>query len=164
MTFTVFDHRCMAEAITLARRGLHTTMPNPRVGCVLAVADRVVGRGWHERAGGPHAERVALKEAGEAARGATAYVTLEPCAHWGKTGPCAEALIDAGVKRVVAAVEDPNPRVAGGGLARLREAGVETASGLLEFEARALNPGFFSRMTRRRPWVRIKLAQSLDGR
>lgn len=158
----------MAEAIALAQRGLMTTMPNPRVGCVLAHGDgadgKVVGRGWHERAGGPHAEITALQDAGAQARGATAYVTLEPCAHQGRTGPCAEALIESGVAEVIAGSLDPNPRVDGGGLRRLEAAGVKTASGLLGDAARALNPGFFSRMTRGRPWVRLKIAQSLDGR
>lgn len=159
----------MAEAIALARRGLATTMPNPRVGCVLARDDgageaQVVGRGWHERAGGPHAEIAALKDAGGQARGAMAYVTLEPCAHRGRTGPCVDALLEAGVTRVVAASLDPNPHVDGGGLRRLAAAGVDTASGLMGEAARALNPGFFSRMERGRPWVRLKIAQSLDGR
>lgn len=154
----------MAEAITLARRGLQTCMPNPRVGCVLARDGRVVGRGWHERTGGPHAEVVALRDAGQEARGATAYVTLEPCAHHGRTAPCAAALIDAGVGSVVAALADPNPRVDGGGLAALSAAGIETRTGLMAGAARQLNPGFLSRMERGRPWVRIKLAQSLDGR
>lgn len=153
----------MAEAIALARRGLFTTMPNPRVGCVLARDGSVVGRGWHAVAGGPHAEIDALASAGEAARGATAYVTLEPCAHEGRTGPCAEALVQAGVAAVVVAHRDPNPRVDGGGLERLQAAGIETRTGLLASEARRLNPGFLSRMERGRPWVRIKLAQSLDG-
>jgi len=154
----------MAEAIALARRGLFTTMPNPRVGCVLAREERIVGRGWHERAGGPHAEIVALEAAGEAARGATAYVTLEPCTHEGRTGPCADALVAAGVAEVVIAQRDPNPKVAGGGMARLAQAGIARREGLMADEARDLNPGFLSRMERGRPWVRIKLAQSLDGR
>ncbi|WP_163647597.1 bifunctional diaminohydroxyphosphoribosylaminopyrimidine deaminase/5-amino-6-(5-phosphoribosylamino)uracil reductase RibD [Modicisalibacter sp. 'Wilcox'] len=154
----------MARALELARRGLYTTDPNPRVGCVLVKQRRVVGEGWHVRAGEPHAEIHALQAAGEAARGATAYVTLEPCAHHGRTGPCAQALIEAGVKRVVVAMEDPNPEVAGRGLAMLREAGVAVETGLLEADARRLNPGFVSRMTRRRPFVRLKMAMSLDGR
>jgi diaminohydroxyphosphoribosylaminopyrimidine deaminase/5-amino-6-(5-phosphoribosylamino)uracil reductase len=162
--FTAFDHACMAEALVLARRGLRSTMPNPRVGCVLARDGEVVGRGWHEHAGGPHAEVHALEDAGRRARGAAAYVTLEPCAHQGRTGPCADALIQAGVQAVVAAVRDPNPSVNGGGLARLAAAGVDTRVGLLEEQGRALNPGFLSRMERGRPWVRVKLAQSLDGR
>ncbi len=154
----------MAEALRLARRGLHTTRPNPRVGCLVVQGGEVVGRGWHERAGEPHAEIHALAEAGAAARGATVYVTLEPCSHHGRTPPCAEALVQAGVARVVCAMEDPNPRVAGAGLQRLRQAGIEVASGLMEAEAEALNPGFISRMRRGRPWLRVKMAMSLDGR
>ncbi|GGX87198.1 riboflavin biosynthesis protein RibD [Litchfieldella qijiaojingensis] len=154
----------MARALTLARRGLYTTDPNPRVGCVLVKNRRLVGEGFHARAGEPHAEIHALNDAGGAAKGATAYVTLEPCAHQGRTGPCAQALIDAGVKRVVAAMQDPNPQVGGRGFAMLREAGVEVECGLLEAEARALNPGFISRMSRTRPYVRLKMATSLDGR
>lgn len=162
--FSPFDHACMAEALALARRGLATTMPNPRVGCVLARDGQVLGRGWHRAAGGPHAEVHALEAAGEGARGATAYVTLEPCAHRGRTGPCADALVDAGIARVVVAVGDPNPAVNGGGLARLAAAGIDTQVGLMEAEGRTLNAGFLSRMERGRPWVRVKLAQSLDGR
>lgn len=158
------DRPYMAEALRLARQGRFTTDPNPRVGCVLVRDRQVVGRGWHARAGEPHAERHALAEAGEAARGATCYVTLEPCSHTGRTGPCADALVTAGVTRVVAAMADPNPQVAGQGLARLREAGIEVECGLLESEARALNPGFIRRMETGRPYVRIKLAASLDGR
>lgn len=158
------DHAHMARALHLAARGLYGTEPNPRVGCVLVQDDRVVGEGWHERAGGPHAEVNALRAAGEAARGATAYVTLEPCCHQGRTGPCTRALVSAGVSRVVAAMEDPNPRVEGRGLAELRAAGIQVASGVLEPEARALNPGFVSRMARGRPFVRCKLAASIDGR
>ncbi len=154
----------MARALQLARRGLYSTDPNPRVGCVLVRNAEVVGEGWHERAGGPHAEVVALVEAGEKAQGATAYVTLEPCCHHGRTPPCADALLTAGVGRVVAAMQDPNPRVAGNGLERLRAAGVETAVGLMQAQAEALNPGFVSRMARGRPFVRCKLAMSLDGR
>ncbi|MCE9665892.1 bifunctional diaminohydroxyphosphoribosylaminopyrimidine deaminase/5-amino-6-(5-phosphoribosylamino)uracil reductase RibD [Halomonas sp. M5N1S17] len=154
----------MARALQLARRGLYTTDPNPRVGCVLVKGSRLVGEGWHERAGEPHAEVHALDMAGDSARGSTAYVTLEPCSHQGRTGPCAVALIEAGVKRVVVAMGDPNPEVAGRGIAMLREAGVEVEVGLLEEEARALNPGFLSRMTRNRPFVRLKMAMSLDGR
>ncbi|EWG97911.1 bifunctional diaminohydroxyphosphoribosylaminopyrimidine deaminase/5-amino-6-(5-phosphoribosylamino)uracil reductase RibD [Halomonas sp. BC04] len=154
----------MARALQLARRGLYTTDPNPRVGCVLVKGTRLVGEGWHKRAGEPHAEIHALRMAGEAARRATAYVTLEPCSHHGRTGPCAVALIDAGVKRVVVAMTDPNPEVAGRGIAMLREAGIEVEVGLLEEEARAINPGFLSRMSRHRPFVRLKMAMSLDGR
>ncbi len=164
MSFSAADHQYMARALQLARRGLYTTDPNPRVGCVLVRDGAVVGEGFHARAGTPHAERHALAQAGERARGATAYVTLEPCSHTGRTGPCADALIDAGATRVVAAMEDPNPLVAGQGLQRLADAGIATAVGLLEAEARALNPGFVSRMTRQRPYIRIKIAASVDGR
>jgi diaminohydroxyphosphoribosylaminopyrimidine deaminase/5-amino-6-(5-phosphoribosylamino)uracil reductase len=154
----------MAQALRLAARGLYTTTPNPRVGCVLVSDGRVVGEGWHEKAGEPHAEVHALRAAGAAARGATAYVTLEPCAHFGRTPPCADALIAAGVARVVAAMTDPNPQVAGQGLEKLRHAGIETACGVMETEARELNIGFVSRMMRGRPWVRLKVAMSLDGK
>ena len=164
MSFTAVDHGMMARALQLAERGLWTTSPNPRVGCVLVRAGEIVGEGWHERAGEPHAEVHALRAAGEKAQGATAYVTLEPCSHHGRTPPCAEALIKAGVSRVVAAMADPNPLVSGQGLAMLQAAGIETASGLLENEARELNIGFVSRMTRGRPWVRLKVAASLDGK
>ena len=164
MSFSAVDHGIMARALQLAERGLWTTTPNPRVGCVLVRDGEVVGEGWHERAGGPHAEVHALRAAGERARGATAYVTLEPCSHHGRTPPCAEALVAAGVTRVVAAMADPNPLVAGNGLALLRAAGIETACGLLENEARELNIGFVSRMTRGRPWLRLKAAASLDGK
>ncbi|MDX1380715.1 MAG: bifunctional diaminohydroxyphosphoribosylaminopyrimidine deaminase/5-amino-6-(5-phosphoribosylamino)uracil reductase RibD [Xanthomonadales bacterium] len=162
--FDAFDHACMAEALRLAERGAYTTHPNPRVGCVLARDGQVIARGWHERAGAPHAETVALNGAAGAARGSTAYVTLEPCAHHGRTAPCADALLDAGVARVVAAAEDPDPRVRGAGLARLSGAGVDTSTGLLAEQAEALNPGFFHRHRIGRPWVRVKLALSLDGR
>lgn len=164
MSFTAVDHGMMARALLLAERGLWTTSPNPRVGCVLLRAGEVVGEGWHEKAGEPHAEVHALRAAGEKAKGATAYVTLEPCSHHGRTPPCAEALIAAGVSRVVAAMTDPNPLVSGKGLALLQAAGIETASGLLENEARELNIGFVSRMTRGRPWLRLKVAASLDGK
>lgn len=164
MSFSAVDHGMMARALQLAERGLWTTSPNPRVGCVLVRDGEIVGEGWHERAGEPHAEVHALRSAGERAKGATAYVTLEPCSHHGRTPPCAEALIAAGVSRVVAAMTDPNPLVSGKGLALLRAAGIETASGLLENEARELNIGFVSRMTRGRPWLRLKVAASLDGK
>jgi diaminohydroxyphosphoribosylaminopyrimidine deaminase/5-amino-6-(5-phosphoribosylamino)uracil reductase len=157
------DAAHMGRALELARRGLWTTDPNPRVGCVLADGDRVVAEGWHERAGGPHAEAMALAAAGGTARGSTAYVTLEPCSHFGRTPPCADALIAAGVGRVVYALRDPNPRVDGGGAARLAAAGIAVEGGLCEAESRELNPGFISRMERRRPWVVVKLAASLDG-
>ncbi|WP_177424375.1 bifunctional diaminohydroxyphosphoribosylaminopyrimidine deaminase/5-amino-6-(5-phosphoribosylamino)uracil reductase RibD [Pseudomonas sp. MYb185] len=158
------DHDWMARAIQLGARGLYTTEPNPRVGCVLVQAGELVGEGWHVRAGEGHAEVNALRQAGARARGATAYVTLEPCSHFGKTPPCADALIAAGVSRVVAAMQDPNPQVAGRGLQRLRDAGIEVQCGLLEAEARQLNPGFIKRMQQGLPWVRLKLAMSLDGR
>ena len=164
MTFSAVDHGMMARALQLAERGLWTTSPNPRVGCVLVREGEIVAEGWHERAGEPHAEVHALRAAGELARGATAYVTLEPCSHHGRTPPCAEALIAAGVTRVVAAMRDPNPLVAGNGLAMLQAAGIETACGLLENEARELNIGFVARMTRGRPWLRLKAAASLDGK
>jgi diaminohydroxyphosphoribosylaminopyrimidine deaminase/5-amino-6-(5-phosphoribosylamino)uracil reductase len=163
-SFSAVDHLHMAEALRLARLGLYTTTPNPRVGCLIVKDGEVVGRGWHARAGEPHAEVHALRAAGEQARGATAYVTLEPCNHTGRTGPCSEALIAAGVSRVVAAMQDPNPLVAGQGLARLAAAGIQTQSGLLENEAIELNIGFVSRMTRGRPWLRLKTAASLDGK
>jgi diaminohydroxyphosphoribosylaminopyrimidine deaminase/5-amino-6-(5-phosphoribosylamino)uracil reductase len=154
----------MARALELAERGLNTTTPNPRVGCVIVNGGEIVGEGWHEKAGLPHAEINALAAAGSRSRGATAYVSLEPCVHQGRTGPCSTALVEAGVARVVAALQDPNPLVAGGGLALLRDKGVDVACGLLEHEARELNIGFVSRMTRGRPWVRLKVAASLDGR
>ncbi|MCW8919395.1 MAG: bifunctional diaminohydroxyphosphoribosylaminopyrimidine deaminase/5-amino-6-(5-phosphoribosylamino)uracil reductase RibD [Gammaproteobacteria bacterium] len=162
--FMPHDSEMMRRALRLAERGLYTTDPNPRVGCVLVRDGVIVGEGWHAVAGGPHAEIVALQQAGEQARGATAYVTLEPCCHHGKTPPCSEALIAAGVARVIAAMEDPNPLVAGQGLAQLRAAGIATASGLLAAQAEALNPGFVQRMRLGRPYIRCKLAMSLDGR
>lgn len=154
----------MARALRLAERGLYTTSPNPRVGCVIVREGRVVGEGWHERAGGPHAEIRALAQAGEAASGATLYVTLEPCAHHGRTPPCADALVAARPARVVVAMEDPNPAVAGRGIARLRAAGIDVEVGLLEDAAKSLNIGFVTRMRKGRPWVRLKCAASLDGR
>lgn len=164
MSSATADREFMARALQLARHGLYTTQPNPRVGCVIVRQGEIVGEGWHRRAGGPHAEIEALRAAGEAARGATVYVTLEPCSHHGRTPPCANALIEAGVSRVVAAMADPNPRVAGRGLAVLREAGIGTHDGLLSDEAHALNPGFVKRMREGLPWVRVKMAMSLDGR
>jgi diaminohydroxyphosphoribosylaminopyrimidine deaminase/5-amino-6-(5-phosphoribosylamino)uracil reductase len=157
------DSRYMRRALELAARGLYTTDPNPRVGCVLVRAGRVVGEGWHERAGEAHAEVNALRAAGDAAAGATAYVTLEPCAHTGRTPPCTQALIGARVARVVYAIGDPNP-LSGAGAAALRAAGIEVQADVLAHEARALNPGFFKRMQAGLPWVRVKLAASLDGR
>ena len=158
------DIEWMRQALTLARDGLYSTTPNPRVGCLIVREGRVVGQGAHLRAGEPHAEVYALREAREQARGATAYITLEPCNHIGRTGPCTQALVQAGIASVVVAMEDPNPRVSGQGLARLRAAGIDVRCGLLAEEARLLNLGFVSRMTRGRPWVRMKLASSLDGR
>lgn len=162
--FTHDDRDWMVRALHLARKGLYSTMPNPRVGCVLVCDGQTVGEGWHVRAGDRHAEINALIMAGSNARGATAYVTLEPCCHQGRTPPCAQALIDAGVRSVIAAMRDPNPQVNGGGFRLLEQAGIATASGLLEDEAAALNAGFIARMTRQRPLVRCKLAMSLDGR
>lgn len=162
--FSALDHAHMAHALRLAERGLFTTHPNPRVGCVIAHGEQVVGTGFHQRAGEPHAEVFALRDAGDWARDATAYVTLEPCAHHGRTPPCADALIAAGVTRVVIAAEDPFPQVAGRGIGKLRDAGIVVETGLLRERARELNIGFFSRIERGRPWVRVKLAMSLDGR
>jgi len=154
----------MAQALRLAEQGLYSTSPNPRVGCVLVAGEKIVGSGWHQRAGEAHAEVHALREAGEAARGATAYVTLEPCSHHGRTPPCTDALIAAGVARVVVAAADPNPQVAGAGNAKMRAAGIAVEIGLMEAAARELNVGFFARMTRGTPWLRSKIAMSLDGR
>ncbi|WAT14487.1 bifunctional diaminohydroxyphosphoribosylaminopyrimidine deaminase/5-amino-6-(5-phosphoribosylamino)uracil reductase RibD [Xanthomonas fragariae] len=164
MKVTADDHRWMAQALRLAERGAYTTRPNPMVGCVIVRDGVCVGEGFHQRAGGPHAEVFALRAAGELARGATVYVTLEPCAHYGRTPPCALALIEAGVTRVVAAMADPFPQVNGGGFALLREAGIEVHSGVMQAQARALNRGFLSRVERGRPWLRVKLGASLDGR
>ncbi|MEQ5801420.1 bifunctional diaminohydroxyphosphoribosylaminopyrimidine deaminase/5-amino-6-(5-phosphoribosylamino)uracil reductase RibD [Halomonas sp. H10-9-1] len=164
MTHPTPPETWMARALELARRGLYTTHPNPRVGCVLVKDGCLVGEGYHARAGEPHAEVHALNAAGEAARGATAYVSLEPCSHQGRTGPCAVALIEAGVARVVVAMEDPNPAVAGRGIAMLREAGIEVEVGVMTPQAQALNPGFVLRMDHGRPFVRLKMAMSLDGR
>lgn len=158
------DQGFMARALELARKGLYSTHPNPRVGCVIVRDGVIVGEGWHARAGEPHAEVHALRQAGDKARGATAYVTLEPCSHHGRTPPCADALVNAGVARVVAAMQDPNPQVAGSGLLRLMNAGIAVQSGVLDSEARALNAGFVKRMEHGLPFVRVKLAMSLDGR
>jgi diaminohydroxyphosphoribosylaminopyrimidine deaminase/5-amino-6-(5-phosphoribosylamino)uracil reductase len=163
-TFSDFDRFAMQRALTLAARGLETTDPNPRVGCVIAQRGRVIGEGWHERAGEAHAEVAALRTAGGQAAGATAYVTLEPCSHHGRTPPCVEALIAARVARVVIGALDPNPLVDGQGAAALRAAGIVVESGLLEAEAAELNAGFFRRMRHGRPLIRVKLAMSLDGR
>ena len=158
------DHALMARALELARKGLYSTHPNPRVGCVIVRDGVIVGEGWHVRAGEPHAEVHALRQAGDQARGATAYVTLEPCSHHGRTPPCADALVAAGVARVVVAMQDPNPQVGGSGLLRLMQAGIAVQGGVLEAEARALNAGFIKRMEQGLPFVRVKLAMSLDGR
>jgi diaminohydroxyphosphoribosylaminopyrimidine deaminase / 5-amino-6-(5-phosphoribosylamino)uracil reductase len=162
--FTATDHLLMARALLLAERGAYTTRPNPMVGCVIAHGEEIVGEGFHQRAGEAHAEVFALQAAGDRAKEATAYVTLEPCAHTGRTGPCADALIAAGVTRVIAAMRDPFPQVDGAGFDKLRAAGIAVESGLMETQARQLNRGFLSRTERGRPWVRVKLATSLDGR
>lgn len=164
MSFDARDHAFMARALRLAERGAWTTRPNPMVGCVIARDGEVLGEGWHVQAGGPHAEVHALQAAGHAVRGATAYVSLEPCAHHGRTPPCTDALVAAGIARVVVATGDPFVHVDGAGIATLRAAGLKVETGLMEAEARALNRGFFSRVGRGRPWVRVKLAMSLDGR
>ncbi|MBD8599059.1 bifunctional diaminohydroxyphosphoribosylaminopyrimidine deaminase/5-amino-6-(5-phosphoribosylamino)uracil reductase RibD [Pseudomonas sp. CFBP 8772] len=161
---SVLDAAYMARALELARKGVYSTHPNPRVGCVIVRDGEIVGEGWHVRAGEPHAEVHALRQAGDKAKDATAYVTLEPCSHHGRTPPCADALVNAGVARVVAAMQDPNPDVAGRGLLRLMSAGIAVQSGVLESEARALNKGFLKRMEHGLPYVRVKLAMSLDGR
>ena len=162
--FTPDDYRHMAYALELAARGLYTTTPNPRVGCVIVKNNKVVGEGWHEKAGAAHAEPIALQLARAKAVGATVYVTLEPCAHHGRTPPCVDALIKAKPARVVAAMQDPNPKTAGRGFDQLRAAGIQVDVGLMEMEARELNIGFIARMTRGTPWVRMKVAASLDGR
>ncbi|WP_417707485.1 bifunctional diaminohydroxyphosphoribosylaminopyrimidine deaminase/5-amino-6-(5-phosphoribosylamino)uracil reductase RibD [Rheinheimera aquimaris] len=162
--FSASDTAHMAEALRLAELGRYTTSPNPNVGALLVKDEQVIGRGYHKQAGGPHAEVFALREAGSDARGATCYVTLEPCSHHGRTPPCADALIAAGVSRVVVAMQDPNPQVAGRGITMLRSAGIRVELGLLEQQARAINAGFLSRMERKRPYVQLKLAASLDGR
>ncbi|UCE32852.1 MAG: bifunctional diaminohydroxyphosphoribosylaminopyrimidine deaminase/5-amino-6-(5-phosphoribosylamino)uracil reductase RibD [Burkholderiales bacterium] len=161
--YNVGDHQWMARALELAREGLFTTSPNPRVGCVIVRDDQLIGEGWHRRAGEAHAEIVALAQAGERAHGATVYLTLEPCSHFGRTPPCVDALLEARVARIFVAMEDPNPLVGGRGLERLRAAGIDVRCGLLRQPAEALNIGFVSRMTRGRPWVRMKVAASLDG-
>ena len=165
MTMSAADARFMARALQLARRGMYTTDPNPRVGCVIVKDGRIIAEGWHERAGQPHAEINALNQIGpQHARRAGVYLTLEPCCHYGRTPPCTDALVKAGVGRVVAAMHDPNPQVAGKGLQELERHGILVDVGLMEQEAEALNPGFVSRMKRGRPYVRVKLAASLDGR
>ncbi|HEB55030.1 MAG TPA: bifunctional diaminohydroxyphosphoribosylaminopyrimidine deaminase/5-amino-6-(5-phosphoribosylamino)uracil reductase RibD [Gammaproteobacteria bacterium] len=162
--FNTADYEFMARALQLAEKGLYTTDPNPRVGCVIVNNGQIVGEGWHERAGEAHAEIHALNVAGDQAQGATAYVSLEPCCHHGRTPPCSEALITAKLARVVIAMQDPHTRVDGGGIAQLREAGIQVDTGLLQQQAVALNPGFIKRMQRGRPFVRCKLGMSLDGR
>lgn len=164
MRFDSLDYVYMARALQLAEKGLYTTDPNPRVGCVIVNNGNVVGEGWHRRAGEAHAEVYALNAAANQAAGATAYVTLEPCCHHGRTPPCSEALLKAKLARVVIAVQDPHTRVNGGGIAQLREAGIQVDTGLLQDQAVALNPGFIKRMQRGRPFVRCKLGMSLDGR
>ena len=163
MVFDAFDHECMASALRLARRGLNTTHPNPRVGCVITHKGQVVGSGWHQKTGEAHAEINALHDAGNKAAGGTAYVTLEPCSHTGRTPPCTDALIQAGISRVVFALGDPNPDVNGSGMRRLQQAGIDVKCGLMAAQAKELNAGFIKRMTQGRPWVRVKLAQSMDG-
>ena len=164
MAITAADFDFMAQVFRLAERGLYTTMPNPRVGCLLVKDGQVLAGGWHERAGDAHAEVNALRAAGDNARGSTAYVSLEPCSHQGRTGPCSQALVDAGVRRVVYAMEDPNPLVSGRGIELLRNAGIQVDGPVLEDDARALNPGFIRRMERKLPYVRCKMAMSIDGR
>lgn len=164
MRFTDFDTQMMHIALALAEKGRFSTSPNPRVGCVIVQDKHIVGQGFHQKAGEPHAEVHALRQAGQSAKGATAYVTLEPCSHYGRTPPCAEGLIAAGVSKVIAAMSDPNPQVAGKGLLMLQQAGIETSCGLLETQARELNRGFLSRIERQRPFFRLKCATSLDGK
>jgi diaminohydroxyphosphoribosylaminopyrimidine deaminase/5-amino-6-(5-phosphoribosylamino)uracil reductase len=164
MAFTSQDHLFMSHALQLAEQGLFTTRPNPRVGCVIVKDGKIVGEGAHLKAGQPHAEVFALRQAGDLAKGATAYVTLEPCSHSGRTPPCSQALIDAGVTKLIAAMQDPNPLVAGSGLAHLQTHDIEVANGLMQVQAEALNPGFIARMTRNTPYVRSKIAASLDGK
>lgn len=154
----------MSHALRLAEKGLYSTTPNPRVGCVITKNEQIVGSGWHERAGHPHAEINALRVAALAARGATAYITLEPCAHHGRTPPCTDALIKAGIAKVIIAMEDPNPIVSGRGCAALQHAGIEVQTGLLQTDAQALNIGFVNRMIHQKPWIRVKTAASLDGK
>ncbi len=161
--FNATDNAHMARALELAERGCYGAHPNPMVGCVIVRDGDIVGEGWHERAGGPHAEINALAAAGEAARDATVYVSLEPCAHHGKTPPCADALVDARVGRVIVAMQDPFPEVAGQGMQKLRDAGIDVRCGLLEERAEELNRGYLSRVRRGRPWLTLKIAASLDG-
>ena len=164
MTFTAEAHLYMTRALQLAELGLFTTMPNPRVGCVVVKDGKIVGEGAHLKAGEPHAEVYALKQAGAAAKGATLYVTLEPCSHTGRTPPCSQAIIEAGITKVIAAMQDPNPQVAGNGLAHLQANHIEVTSGLMQAQVEALNLGFISRMTQNKPFIRSKIASSLDGK
>jgi diaminohydroxyphosphoribosylaminopyrimidine deaminase/5-amino-6-(5-phosphoribosylamino)uracil reductase len=164
MSFTAEDHAHMARALRLAERGLYSTSPNPRVGCVIVKNGQIIGEGWHQKAGEPHAEINALMQAGQASLGSTVYVTLEPCSHHGRTPPCADALIGAGVAKVIAAMQDPNPNVSGQGLARLKAAGIAVEHSLLATQAHDLNAGFVKRMVLGHPYVRIKTASSLDGK
>ncbi len=164
MAFSANDHSYMTRALQLAEQGLYTTQPNPRVGCVIVKDGKIVGEGAHLKAGEPHAEVFALRQAGNVAKGATLYVTLEPCSHTGRTPPCSQAIIDVGISKVIAAMQDPNPQVAGSGLAHLQAHNIETATGLMQAQAEALNPGFISRMTKNSPFVRSKIAASLDGK
>jgi diaminohydroxyphosphoribosylaminopyrimidine deaminase / 5-amino-6-(5-phosphoribosylamino)uracil reductase len=164
MSFSELDKKFMQTALELAWQGRFSTSPNPRVGCVITRGEQVVGEGFHVRAGQPHAEVHALRQAGQLAQDATAYVTLEPCSHTGRTGPCAQALIDAHIKRVVVAMSDPNPLVKGNGLSMLQQSGIQVESGLYTRQARALNPGFLSRLERHRPYIRLKIAASLDSK
>ncbi len=158
------DYRFMSQTLRLAESGLYTTHPNPRVGCVVVQDGEIVAEAWHKRAGEPHAEVLALRQAGARARGATVYVNLEPCCHQGRTPPCTSSLIDAGVARVVTAMEDPNPQVSNGGISRLRNARIDVDVGVMREQAEQLNRGFVHRMRHRRPWVMLKLAASMDGR
>lgn len=162
--FSLADHQYMARAIALAKRGHYSTSPNPRVGCVVVKEDQIIGEGFHVKAGLGHAEVNALKQAGELSHGATAYVTLEPCSHFGRTPPCAEGLIQAGIKTVIVAMVDPNPQVSGRGITLLEKAGIQVKTGLLNNDALALNPGFIKLMTTGLPFIRCKLAASLDGK
>jgi diaminohydroxyphosphoribosylaminopyrimidine deaminase/5-amino-6-(5-phosphoribosylamino)uracil reductase len=162
--FSIADHTYMTRALQLAEQGLYSTTPNPRVGCVIVKDGKIIGEGAHLKAGEPHAEVFALRQAGEKSKGATAYITLEPCNHTGRTPPCSQAIIDAGITKVIVAMQDPNPQVAGSGLAHLQAHNIEVATGLMESQARDLNPGFISRMTKNLPFVRSKIAASLDGK
>ena len=164
MAFSANDHIYMTRALQLAEQGLFSTMPNPRVGCVIVKEGKIIGEGAHLKAGEPHAEVFALCQAGAQAKGATAYITLEPCSHTGRTPPCSQGIIDAGITKVIVAMQDPNPLVAGSGVAHLQAHNIEVASGLMQAQAEALNPGFISRMSKNKPFIRCKIAASLDGK